>query len=113
MLKLPLVIVCYNFVVSGLAASPGAGLCCTSEDSRAITNLLEVVDEPACLVFLIGMIEQEIFNLLKVACLADVDNHILSLPSIAISNAVNVHINHGVRPFSMGLHLMCFPSLST
>lgn len=75
LLKLPIVIVCNDFIVSGLAASPGAGLCCTSEDSRAITNLFEVVDEPACFVFLIGMIEQEIFNLLKVACLADVKNH--------------------------------------
>lgn len=75
LLKLPIVIVCYDFVVSGLAASPGAGLCCTSEDSRAITNLFEVVDETACLVFLIGMIEQEIFNLLKIARLADVENH--------------------------------------
>ena len=75
LLKLPIVIVCNDFIVSGLAASPGAGLCCTSEDSRAITNLFEVVDEPACFVFLIGMIEQEIFNLLKIACLADVENH--------------------------------------
>lgn len=75
LLKLPIVIVCNDFIVSGFAASPGAGLCCTSEDSRAITNLFEVVDEPACFVFLIGMIEQEIFNLLKVACLADVENH--------------------------------------
>lgn len=57
LLKLPLVIVCNDFIVSGLAASPGAGLCCTSEDSRAITNLLEVIDELACFVFLIGMIE--------------------------------------------------------
>lgn len=91
LLKLPIVIVCYDFVVSGLAASPGASLCCTSEDSRAIANLLEVVNEPACFVFLIGMIEQEIFNLLKVACLADVENHNLSRPSIVFSNAVNVH----------------------
>lgn len=88
LLKLPLVIVGYNFVVSGLAASPGAGLCCTSKDSRAISNLFEVVNEPACFVLLIGMIEQEIFNLLKVACLADVENHNLSRPSISISNAV-------------------------
>ena len=80
LLKLPIVIVCDYFIVSGLAASPGAGLCCTSEDSRAITNLFEVVDEPTCFVFLIGMIEQEIFNLLKVACLADVENHNLSRP---------------------------------
>ena len=89
LLKLPIVVISYDFVVSGLAASPGAGLCCTSEDSRAITNLFEVVDEPACFVFLIGMIEQEIFNLLKIACLADVENHTLSRPSISISNAVN------------------------
>ena len=81
LLKLPIVIVCNDFIVSDFAASPGAGLCCTSEDSRAITNLFEVVDEPACFVFLIGMIEQEIFNLLKIACLADVKNHILSRPS--------------------------------
>ena len=81
LLKLPIVIISYDFIVSGLAASPGAGLCCTSEDARAITNLLEVVDEAACFVFLIGMIEQEIFNLLKVACLADVENHTLSRPS--------------------------------
>ena len=71
LLKLPIVIVCNNLVVSCLAASPGAGLCCTSEDSRAIANLLEVVNEPACFVFLIGMIEQEIFHLLKIVCLAD------------------------------------------
>lgn len=88
LLKLPIVIVCNDFIVSGLAASPGAGLCCASEDSRAIANLLEIVDEPACFVFLIGMIEQEIFNLLKIAGLADVENHILSRPSIVISNAV-------------------------
>ena len=88
LLKLPIVVISYDFIVSGFAASPGAGLCCTSEDSRAITHLLEVVDEPACFVFLIGMIEQEIFNLLKIACLADVENHILSRPSIVISNAV-------------------------
>ena len=75
LLKLPLVIVCNNFIVSGLAASPGASFRCASEDSRAITNLFEVVNKPACLVFLIGMIEQEIFNLLKVAYLADVENH--------------------------------------
>ena len=75
LLKLPIVVISYDFIVSGFAASPGAGLCCTSEDSRAITNLFEVVDEPACFVFLIGMIEQEIFHLLKVACLADVENH--------------------------------------
>ena len=72
LLKLPIVIVCNDFIVSGLAASPGAGLCCTSEDSRAITNLFEVINKAACLVFLIGMIEQEIFNLLEIACLADV-----------------------------------------
>jgi hypothetical protein len=77
LLKLPLVIVCNDFIVSGFAASPGAVLCCASEDSRAITNLFEVVDKPACLVFLIGMIEQEIFNLLKIACLVDVENHSL------------------------------------
>ena len=81
LLKLPIVVISYDFIVSGFAASPGAGLCCTSEDSRAITNLFEVVDEPACFVFLIGMIEQEIFNLLKIACLADVENHTLSRPS--------------------------------
>ena len=75
LLKLPIVIKSYDFIVSGLAASPGAGLYCTSEDSRAITNLPEVVDEPACFVLLIGMIEQEIFNLLEIACLADVENH--------------------------------------
>ena len=88
LLKLPIMVISYDFIVSGFAASPGAGLCCTSEDSRAIANLLEVVDEPACFVFLIGMIEQEIFNLLKIACLADVENHILSRPSIVISSAV-------------------------
>ena len=88
LLKLPVMVISYDFVVSGLAASPGAGLCCTSEDSRAIAHLLEIVDEPACFVFLIGMIEQEIFNLLKIAGLADVENHILSRPSIVISNAV-------------------------
>ena len=81
LLKLPIVVISYNFVVSGLAASPGAGLCCTSEDSRTIANLFEVVDEPACFVLLIGMIEQEVFNLLKIACLADVENHGLFLPS--------------------------------
>lgn len=75
LLKLPIVVISYEFIVSGFAASPGAGLCCTSEDSRAIANLLEVVIEPACFVFLIGMIEQEIFNLLEIACLADVKNH--------------------------------------
>ena len=69
LLKLPIVVISYDFVVSGLAASPGAGLCCTSEDSRAIANLFEVVDEPACFVFLIGMIEQEVFNLLKLLVL--------------------------------------------
>ena len=78
LLKLPIVVISYDFVVSGLAASPGTGLCCTSEDSRAIAHLLEVVNKPACVVFLIGMIEQKIFNLLKVACLADVEDHILS-----------------------------------
>ena len=88
LLKLPIVIVCYNFVVSGLAASPGAGLCCTSEDSRAIAHLLEVVDEPACFVFLIGMIEQKIFDLLEIVCLADVENHILSLPSILVTDDI-------------------------
>ena len=88
LLKLPIVVISYDFVVSGLAASPGAGLCCTSEDSRAIAHLLEVVNEPACFVLLIGMIEQEIFHLLEIACLADVENHILSRPSIVISNAV-------------------------
>lgn len=75
LLKLPIVIVCNDFIISGLAASPGASPCCTSEDSRAITHLFEVVDEPACFVFLIGMIEQKIFNLLKVACFTDVENH--------------------------------------
>jgi hypothetical protein len=75
LLKLPIVIVCNDFIVSGLAASPGAGLCCASEDSRAITNLLEVIHKPRGFVFLIGMIEQEVFNLLKVACFADVKNH--------------------------------------
>ena len=95
LLKLPIVIVCNDFIVSGLAASPGAGLCCTSEDSRAVSNLLEVVDESACLVFLIGMIEQEIFHLLEIACFADVENHTLSRPSIVISNAVNVHFSSG------------------
>ena len=89
LLKLPIVVISYDFVVSGLAASPGAGPCCASEDSRAIANLFEVIDKPVCLVFLIGMIEQEIFNLLKIACLADVENHTLSRPSISISNAVN------------------------
>ena len=92
LIKLPIVIVCNDFIVSGLAALRplrGAGLCCTSEDSRTIAHLLEVIDEPACFVFLIGMIEKEIFNLLKVACLADVENHTLSRPSISISNAVN------------------------
>ena len=81
LLKLPIVIIRYDFVVSGLAASPGAGLCCASEDSRAISNLLEIINKAACLVFLIGMIEQEVFDLLKVACLANVENHILSRPS--------------------------------
>ena len=75
LLKLPIVIIRYDFVVSGLAASPGAGLCCASEDSRAISNLLEIINKAACLVFLIGMIEQEVFDLLKVACLANVENH--------------------------------------
>lgn len=65
LLKLPIVVISYDFVVSGLAASPGAGLCCASKDSRTIANLFEVIDKPSCLVFLIGMIEQEIFNLLK------------------------------------------------
>lgn len=88
LLKLPIVIISYDFVVSGLAASPSASFRCTSEDSRAIANLLEVVNEPACFVFLIGMIEQEIFHLFKIACLADVENHNLSRPSILISNAV-------------------------
>ena len=131
LLKLPIAIVCNDFIVSGFAASPGAGHCCTSEDSRTITNLFEVVDEPACFVFLIGMIEQEIFNLLKVACLSDVENHILSRPSIVISNAVTIANGyfrlaviavsafghqfknlHNIAPFSNGLHPMCFPSLS-
>jgi hypothetical protein len=75
MLKLPIVIISYNFVVSGLAASPGASFRCTSEDSRAVSNDFEVVNKPACFVFLIGMIEQEVLNLLKVACLANVENH--------------------------------------
>jgi hypothetical protein len=75
MLKLPIVIISYNFVVSGLAASPGASFRCASEDSRAITNLFEVVNEPACFVLLIGMIEQEIFHLLKIAIFTDVENH--------------------------------------
>lgn len=92
LLKLPIVIISYDFIVSGFAASPGAGLCCTSEDSRAIAHLLEVVDEPACFVFLIGMIEQEVFNLLKIASLADVENH----------NQV---------PFSIGFVSMGFPTL--
>lgn len=74
LLKLPFVIVCNNLVVSGLATSPGAGLCCASEDSRAISNLLEIINKATCLVFLIGMIEQEVFNLLKIASLADVEN---------------------------------------
>ena len=95
LLKLPIVIISYDFVVSGLAASPGASSRCTSEDSRAVSNDSEVINEPACFVFLIGMIEQEVFDLLKIACLADVENHNLS------------------RPFlSNGLHPMCFPSLS-
>ena len=81
-------IISYDFVVSGLAASPGASFRCTSEDSRAVSNDFEVINEPACFVFLIGMIEQEVFDLLKIACLANVENHILSLPSILISNAV-------------------------
>ena len=69
LLKLPIVIISYDFIVFGFAAYPGAGLCCTSEDSRAIANLLEIVNKPACLVFLIGMIEQEIFHLLKLLVL--------------------------------------------
>ena len=89
LLKLPIVVVSYDFIVSGLAASPGASSQCTSEDSRAVSNDFEVINEPACFVFLVGMIEQEIFNLLKIACLADVENHNLSSPSIVISNAVN------------------------
>lgn len=80
LLKLPIVIVCNNLVVSCLAASPGAGLCCTSEDSRAVSNDFEVVNKPACFVFLVGIIEQEVFNLLKIACLANVENHIPSRP---------------------------------
>jgi hypothetical protein len=75
LLKLPIVIISYNFVVSGLAASPGASFRCTSEDSRAVSNDFEVINEPACFVFLIGMIEQEVFDLLKIACLANVENH--------------------------------------
>ena len=75
LLKLPIVIISYDFIVSGLAASPGASFRCASEDSRAIANLFEVVDEPACFVFLIGMIEQEIFHLLEIAGFADVENH--------------------------------------
>lgn len=95
LLKLPFVVISYDFVVSGLAASPGASFRCTSEDSRAIAHLLEVVNKTACFIFLVGMIEQEVFNLLKIACLANVENHNLS------------------RPFlSNGLHPMCFPSLS-
>lgn len=93
LLKLPIVIKSYDFVVSGLAASPGASFRCTSEDSRAVSNDFEVINEPACFVFLVGMIEQEIFNLLKIACLADVENHCCA-------------------PFSNGWHPMCFPSLS-
>ena len=92
LLKLPIVIVCNDFVVSGLAASPGAGLCCASEDSRAITNLFEVVNEPACFVLLIGMIEQEIFHLLKVACLADVENHNLFTSPVKLCYYFIVHI---------------------
>jgi hypothetical protein len=87
LLKLPIVIVCYDFIVSGLAASPGASLRCTSKDSGTIANLLEVVNKPTCFVFLIGMIEQEVFDVLKIACLANVENHNLSLPSVRISNA--------------------------
>lgn len=126
LLKLPIVIISYDFVVSGLAASPGAGLCCTSEDSPAISNLFEVVDEPACFVFLIGMIEQKVLDLLKVACFANVENHNLSRPSIKISSAVNFRcplaqlvfvsddfgVSHVLCPFSNGLRPMCFPSLS-
>lgn len=96
LLKLPIVIVCYDFVVSGLAASPGAGLCCASEDSRAISNNFEVVNKPACFVFLVGMIEQEVFNLLKIVRLANVENHILSRPSIVISNAVRRSFSHNL-----------------
>ena len=92
LLKLPIVIVCNDFIVSGLAASPGAGLCCASEDSRAISNLLEIVDEPACFVLLIGMIEQEILNLLKIACLADVENHGYSSFHNVTSQNVNFYI---------------------
>jgi hypothetical protein len=77
LLKLPIVIVCYDFNISGLAASPGAGFCCTSEDSRAVSNDFEVINEPACFVFLIGMIEQEVFDLLKIAYFANVENHCL------------------------------------
>lgn len=88
LLKLPIVIISYDFVVSGLAASPGAGLCCTSEDSPAISNLFEVVDEPACFVFLIGMIEQKVLDLLKIACLADVENHNLSRPFLSANTAL-------------------------
>lgn len=80
LLKLPIVIKSYDFVVSGLAASPGASFRCTSEDSRAVSNDFEVVNEPACFVFLIGMIEQEVFDLLKVVCFANVENHNLSRP---------------------------------
>jgi hypothetical protein len=108
MLKLPVVVISYDFVVSGLAASPSASFRCTSEDARAISNDFEIVNKPACFVFLIGMIEQEVFDLLKIACLANVENHNISRPSILISNAVN-------RPLSFlsnGLHPMCFPSLS-
>ena len=89
LLKLPIVIISYDFVVSGLAASPGASFRCTSEDSRAVSNEFEIVDEPACFVFLIGMIEQEVLDLLKIACFANVENHNLSRPSIKISSAVN------------------------
>ena len=102
MLKLPIVIVCNDFIVSGLAASPGAGLCCTSEDSRAIANDFEVVNKTACFVFLVGMSEQEVFNLLKIACLANVENQICHAPSILISNAVNqVSEFHNIAPFSI------------
>lgn len=77
LLKLPIVIISYDFIVSDLAASPGASFRCPSEDSRAVSNDFEVVNEPACFVFLVGMIEQEVFDLLKVACFANVKNHCL------------------------------------
>ena len=75
LLKLPIVIISYDFVVSGLAASPGASSRCTSEDSRAVSNDFEVINEPACFVFLIGMTEQKVLDLLKIACFANVENH--------------------------------------